>query len=83
MEFQPGEDGTVKLPEGNTLRPMTLYALFQDASEVVAEAAPAEETVPAETASAETVPVTTAPVETVPATTAAAETEAPETTEGA
>ena len=34
VEFQPGEDGTVKLPEGNTLKPMTLYALFQDADEV-------------------------------------------------
>ena len=38
LEFQPGEDGTVSLPEGNTLRPMTLYALFQDASEVPAAA---------------------------------------------
>ena len=44
LEFQPGEDGTVTLPEGNTLRPMTLYALFQDASEVAAEAVPAETT---------------------------------------
>ena len=42
VEFQPGEDGTVKLPEGNSLKPMTLYALFQDASEVAAETAPAE-----------------------------------------
>ena len=41
LEFQPSEDGTVTLPEGNTLRPMTLYALFQDASEV---AVPAETT---------------------------------------
>lgn len=89
VEFQPGEDGTVKLPEGNTLKPMTLYALFQDASEVAAEAAPAEtapvETAPAETAAAETMPAetlpTTAAAETVPAT--AAETAAPETTEGA
>ena len=47
VEFQPGEDGTVNLPEGNTLRPMTLYALFQDASEVA-------ETAPAETAAPET-----------------------------
>ena len=47
LEFQPGEDGTVALPEGNTLRPMTLYALFQDASEAAATletAAPEAET---------------------------------------
>ena len=78
VEFQPGEDGTVKLPEGNTLKPMKLYALFQDASEVAAEA-PAE-TVPVETAATEAVPVEPAPVET---TVASAETAAPETTEGA
>ena len=46
VEFQPGEDGTVKLPEGNTLKPMTLYALFQDASEATVEAAPVESDVP-------------------------------------
>ena len=75
MEFQPAEDGTVKLPEGNTLKPMTLYALFQDASEVAAEAAP-EEPAPVETtaASAETA---------APETTAATEATVPETTEGA
>jgi hypothetical protein len=39
VEFQPAEDGTVNLPDGNTLRPMTLYALFQDASEVAKEGA--------------------------------------------
>ena len=77
MEFQPGEDGTVKLPEGNTLKPMTLYALFQDASEVAAETA-----VP-ETAPVETAPVETAPVETTPAETAPVEAAVPETTEGA
>ena len=81
VEFQPSEDGTVKLPEGNTLKPMTLYALFQDASEVAAEAA--EEATPAETAPAETAAAETAPAETVPETTAAAETTVPETTEGA
>ena len=53
VEFQPGEDGTVKLPEGNTLKPMTLYALFQDASEAAAEPVPAE-TAPQETAAPET-----------------------------
>jgi hypothetical protein len=46
LEFQPGDDGTVKLPEGNTLKPMTLYALFQDASEATVEAAPVESDVP-------------------------------------
>ena len=46
VEFQPGEDGTVKLPEGNTLKPMTLFALFQDASEATVEAAPVESDVP-------------------------------------
>ena len=75
VEFQPAEDGTVKLPEGNTLKPMTLYALFQDASEVAAEAAP-EDPAPVETtaASAETA---------APETTAATEATVPETTEGA
>ena len=78
LEFQPGEDGTVKLPEGNTLRPMTLYALFQDASEAAA--------ITAESAPAEAAPVETAPVETAPAETPAAEVETEpviETTEGA
>ena len=42
--FQPDPaTGEVKLPEGTTLEPMTLYAYFQDASEVQA-AAPAETT---------------------------------------
>ncbi len=77
VEFQPSEDGTVKLPEGNSLKPMTLYALFQDASEVAAEAAAVEETAAPETEAAET-----EAVETAPTTTAAAETAAPETTEG-
>jgi len=67
VEFQPSEDGTVKLPDGSTLKPMTLYALFQDASEV------AMESIPEETAAAETDAVETT----------AAETAAPETTEGA
>lgn len=76
VEFLPSEDGTVNLPEGNTLRPMKLYALFQDASEAAAlETAPVE-TAPAETAPAETAAATEAE-------TTAAETSAPETTEGA
>ena len=78
VEFQPGEDGTVKLPEGNSLRPMTLYALFQDASEVAAEAASVEPA-PAETAPAETEPVVTEAAETEPVETALAETEEAET----
>ena len=73
VEFPASEDGTVNLPEGYTLRPMVLYALFQDASE-----AAAMETVPAATA-----PVETAAAETMPETTTAAETAATEATEGA
>ena len=42
LQFQPGEDGTVVLPEGNVLYPMTLYALFQDASEAAATESAAE-----------------------------------------
>jgi hypothetical protein len=49
LEFQPGEDGTVKLPEGNTLRPMTLFALFQDASEAGSLIQTAEPEAPVET----------------------------------
>ncbi len=57
LEFQPGEDGTVNLPEGTSLKPMTLYALFQDPSEVPPETAPAEtavEETTTETAAMET-----------------------------
>ena len=81
VEFQPGEDGTVKLPDGNSLRPMTLYALFQDASEAAAmeTAAPTVE----ETAAPETEDPETEAVETTAVETTAAETAAPETTEGA
>lgn len=31
--FAPDEDGVVELPDGTRLEPMTLYALFEDASE--------------------------------------------------
>ena len=68
LEFQPDETGIVKVPDGTTLKPMTLYALVQDADEVPAE------TVPAETTAAEAAPVDT---------TAAAETAPVETTQGA
>ena len=29
VQFQPGEDGTVTLPAGYELEPMTLYAVFE------------------------------------------------------
>ena len=29
--FQPDDSGIVNIPEGTTLTPMTLYALFEDA----------------------------------------------------
>ena len=82
LEFQPSEDGTVKLPEGNTLRPMTLYALFQDASEAAAmpAEAPAEEA-PTEAATEAVTEAATEPA-TEPATVAATE-PVIETTEGA
>ena len=38
--FQPDENGHVSIPEGTTLEPMTLYALFEDASAVPAETVP-------------------------------------------
>ena len=46
-----GAGAGIELPEGNTLRPMTLYALFQDASEAIAP-------VEAPVAEVETEPVT-------------------------
>ena len=33
VQFQPDAEGKVALPEGNTLKPMTLYALFQNPDE--------------------------------------------------
>lgn len=67
--FQPDEHGNVTIPAGNTLAPMTLYALVEK------EGATSVPETPAETISA-TTPETLA--ETVPETTAAIE-----TTEGA
>lgn len=62
LEFQPDETGIVSIPDGTTLKPMTLYAFVQDASEVqeVTElpTEAVQETV-AETTSAETVPAET------------------------
>ncbi len=46
LVFEPDETGMVNLPEGAELKPMTLYALVQDASEV-------QETIPAETSATE------------------------------
>lgn len=46
LMFQPDESGHVSIPEGNTLEPMTLYALFEDADS-------------ASTVSVETLPATT------------------------
>ena len=58
LEFQPDPTtGKVAIPEGSGLKPMTLYALFEDASAV---SAPVE--VPAETEAAST--ETTAPATT-------------------
>ena len=50
LVFQPDDSGIVNIPEGTTLTPMTLYALFEDAG----SATVAQETTaaPAETAAA-------------------------------
>ena len=45
LVFVPDENGDVTIPSGNTLEPMTLYPLFEDAS----AAAPAAAETPAET----------------------------------
>ena len=71
LEFQPDETGRVAIPDGTVLKPMTLYALFQDADSVTEPV-----TVPAET-TAEAI------AETIAETTATVETTVPETTEGA
>lgn len=41
--FQPDENGHVTIPSGTTLEPMTLYALFDDASAVPADTTAATE----------------------------------------
>ena len=38
LQFQPDEEGKVAIPEGTTLKPMTLYALFQNPDEAAATA---------------------------------------------
>ena len=42
LQFQPDSDGKVTIPEGTTLKPMTLYALFQYPDEQAATQASAE-----------------------------------------
>lgn len=60
LEFQPDvTTGKVAIPDGTTLKPMTLYAYFEDAATAAASAATeatevAAETAPAETAAPET-----------------------------
>lgn len=51
LQFQPDAEGKVSLPEGTTLKPMKLYALFQNPGEQTV--APASEAEPTETASTE------------------------------
>ena len=52
LQFQPDGEGKVAIPEGTTLKPMTLYALFQNPGEQTA--APAEEPTAAATEAPET-----------------------------
>ena len=52
LQFQPDEEGKVAIPDGTTLKPMTLYALFQNPGEQTA--APAEEPTAAATEAPET-----------------------------
>ena len=43
LQFQPDAEGKVSIPEGTTLKPMTLYALFQNPGEQTTAPASAEE----------------------------------------
>ena len=43
LQFQPDEEGKVAIPEGTILKPMTLYALFQNPGEQTTAPASAEE----------------------------------------
>lgn len=56
LVFQPDESGRVTIPEGNSLEPMTLYALFED---IGSASSVSQETAPVESASQETTPSTT------------------------
>lgn len=49
LQFQPDAEGKVSIPEGTNLRPMTLYALFQNPDEQTIAPAPAAESADAET----------------------------------
>lgn len=48
LQFQPDEEGKVAIPEGTILKPMTLYALFQNPDEQTIAPAPAAESADAE-----------------------------------
>lgn len=55
LEFQPDPTtGKVAIPEGKTLKPMTLYALYQNENEVQQVVETPAETAPAETAAQNT-----------------------------
>ncbi|MDO5545307.1 MAG: hypothetical protein Q4F81_05735 [Eubacteriales bacterium] len=54
LQFQPDEEGKVSIPEGTTLKPMTLYALFQNPGEQTTVTASAEEPTDAATEAPET-----------------------------
>lgn len=48
LQFQPDEEGKVVIPDGVTLKPMKLYALFQNPGEQTAAPAAAETEAPTE-----------------------------------
>lgn len=48
LVFQPDETGIVSIPDGTTLKPMTLYAVIQSESEAQAMAEASAQTAPAE-----------------------------------
>ena len=48
LQFQPDEEGKVVIPDGTILKPMTLYALFQNPDEQTVAPAPAAESADAE-----------------------------------
>lgn len=56
LVFQPDESGRVTIPEGNSLEPMTLYALFED---IGSASSVSQETATVETTPQETTPSTT------------------------
>ena len=50
LQFQPDEEGKVTIPDGTTLKPMTLYALFQNPGEATITEASASATTAADAA---------------------------------